>query len=91
MKQIFLAVFLVFSSNVYSQDTTPDDLRNMIVESMVIDLQILIDGQNPQATSLTKKIKALIESYESSLEAHRNVMFALKNKLDENNIKMRID
>ena len=93
MKLLISVVLLFISTVSIAQDTTPDELRGMIVDSIILDLQDLISTQesNRQAISLTHKVKALIESYESSLNAHRKVMHNLKNQLDENNIFVRID
>lgn len=91
IKITVLTLILLFCVNADAEETTNDQLRTMIVDAIILDLQDLIEDPktNDKAIRLTNKIKALIESYESSIEAHRKVMFMLKTQLNENGIKIR--
>ena len=91
IKITLMTLVLLFCVNADAEETTQEEIRTIIVDAIILDLQDLIEDPktNKQAINLTNKIKVLIESYDSSIEAHRKVMFILKSQLEENGIKIR--
>lgn len=93
MKNTLLAVILIFSAQSKANDLSPSELRDLLVDSIIVDMQTLIDmpESNKEAIILTNKLSALIKSYEKTINAQIAVMYKLKDQLDENNIKIKID
>ena len=93
MNKILPAVIFIFSLNAQSEEVTPLEMRDLLIDSIIIDMQDLLDipEANKKTVSLTNKLVALIKSYETTIDAHVKVMFALKEQLEENNIDVRVD
>ncbi len=87
-KIIVFAALLLASGFCQSQELTPDELRDLLNDSIIVDLQTLIemDGADVHVINLTNKIAALIRSYETTKQAQLKVIFRLKEILDKNEI-----
>lgn len=85
-----LAIYLLLAVDAEASEPTPDELRDLLVDSIILDLQGLgdIEGTNQYITNITNKSVALINSYETTIQAHVKVILRLKELLDENQIKI---
>ncbi len=86
-----LTIFLIFAVNAEAADPAPHELRDLLVYSIIVDLQFLknVEGADAHVVSLTKKLSALLRSYEVTTQTQWSVIERYIDLLDQNNIPIR--